>query len=484
MTNIYNKVLTRPNGTLIDNWFEEDELRRATGTTRSVRGFNYGKITFDPETSHTSSEPRDNTFARIIGQKDPDKSYDTSNSHYGEVKLKIPKSNKPPLDERKQLAFLNDYLARSADKTKKPKIIEKPKEYEYLEKPRAPKPEYNYVGVRHLYTQDYLKVPWEKAIKIIPIEKLKKMGSAAEEQVELKDAVNIDGEPKKSSEVSKDGETPEKFWLNHINTGDVYRSFIKGDNPWKKSHAFTQPLQLTRGAIQYYQNAYDNPYGGGYNKKQEIKEEKVEEKVEEKLEDFNPENQHFSMNYGVRDLDDVDDSLYGQIMKKGWLGLRMLKRNFNMISKSFMVTSMEFKNLCSRAGYPINNSEIVQIFKKYDKVYSNIINYMQVFNDFRKVSESRKKEIENFNNQVKAPGCSFVSFAVIESMTDMNFHPDVTHFLRSVPQCQKDYLIAWDDLKTGDMIYDFAFQQFFYDVSTCVENDNDFTQILKSLGYK
>ena len=109
---------------------------------------------------------------------------------------------------------------------------------------------------------------------------------------------------------------------------------------------------------------------------------------------------------------------------------------------------------------------------------------MQVFNDFRKVSESRKKEIENFNNQVKAPGCSFVSFAVIESMTDMNFHPDVTHFLRSVPQCQKDYLIAWDDLKTGDMIYDFAFQQFFYDVSTCVENDNDFTQILKSLGYK
>ena len=104
-----------------------------------------------------------------------------------------------------------------------------------------------------------------------------------------------------------------------------------------------------------------------------------------------------------------------------------------MISKSFMVTSMEFKNLCSRAGYPINNSEIVQIFKKYDKVYSNIINYMQVFNDFRKVSESRKKEIENFNNQVKAPGCSFVSFAVIESMTDMNFHPDVTHFLRALP---------------------------------------------------
>ena len=484
MTNIYNKVITRPNGTLIGNWFEEDELRRVTGTTRSIRGYNYGKITFDPETSHTSSEPRDNTFARTIGQKDPDKSYDTSNSHYGEVKIRIPKSNKPPLDERKQLAFLNDYLARSADKTKKPKIIVQPKEYEYLEKPRVPKAEYNYVGVRHLYTQDYLKVPWEKAIKLIPIEKLKKMGAAAEEQVEIKDAVNIDGEPKKSSEVSKDGETPEKFWLNHINTGDVYRSFIKGDNPWKKSHAFTQPLQLTRGAIQYFQNAYDNPYGGGYDKKPEIKDEKKEEKVEVKVEDFNPENQYFSMNYGIRDPDDVDDSLYGQIMKKGWLGLRMLNRNINMISQSFMVSSMELKNLLSRAGYPINNSEIVQIFKKYDLNGANVVNYNQVFNDFRKVSDSRRKEIENFNNQVKAPGCSFVSFAVIESMTDMNFHPDVTHFLRSVPQCQKDYLIAWDDLKVGDIISDFAFQQFFCDVSTCVENDNDFTQILKSLGYK
>ena len=115
MTNIYNKILTRPNGTLIDNWFEEDELRRTTGTTRSIRGFNYGKITFDPEGSHVSHEPRDNTFLRVIGEKDADKTYQTSNSHYGEVKINIPKSNKPPLDERKQLAFLNDYLAKSAD---------------------------------------------------------------------------------------------------------------------------------------------------------------------------------------------------------------------------------------------------------------------------------------------------------------------------------------------------------------------------------
>ena len=483
MTNIYNKILTRPNGTLIDNWFEEDELRRTTGTTRSIRGFNYGKITFDPEGSHVSHEPRDNTFLRVIGEKDADKTYQTSNSHYGEVKINIPKSNKPPLDERKQLAFLNDYLAKSADKTKK-KIIIQNNEYEYLEHAKVPKPEYNYVGVRHQFTQDYLKVPWEKAVKLIPIEKLKKMGAAAEEASKLVGNNNNGEEGKKSSEVSKNGETPEKFWLNNINSGNVYRSFIKGDNPWKKSSAFTQLLKNTKGAFQYYQNAYDNPYGNGYEKKpevNEIKEEKTEDKI---VEDFNPENQYFSMNYGVTNLDEIDDTLYGQIKKKGWLGLRMLKRNFNILSKSFMVSSMEFKNLCSRAGYPINNNEVVNIFKKYDRVRANIINYIEVLNDFRTINENRIKQIESFNNQIKAPGCSFVSFNVIESMTDMNFHPDVTHFIKSVPQCQKDYCIAWDDLRNKDIITDFAFQQFFHDVSSCVESDNDFTQILKSLGYK
>ena len=34
--NIYNKTMYFPNGTLINNWFKEDELRRRTGETHSV----------------------------------------------------------------------------------------------------------------------------------------------------------------------------------------------------------------------------------------------------------------------------------------------------------------------------------------------------------------------------------------------------------------------------------------------------------------
>ena len=171
-------------------------------------------------------------------------------------------------------------------------------------------------------------------------------------------------------------------------------------------------------------------------------------------------------------------------MKNGWLGLRMIKRNFNMLSSSFIINREEFKSLCSKSGCPLNNKQIEELFEKYDRVKGNVINYLQVLNDFRKMSDNRRKEVENFNNQIKAPGCSFVSFAVIQSMSDMNFHPEVTHFFKSVPQCQKEYCVAWDDLKTGDIITDFAFQEFFFDVSSCVDNDVDFTQILKSLGYK
>jgi hypothetical protein len=487
MTNIYNKIPQgSPNGTLIDNWFEEECLRRSTGTTRTTRGTHFGKITFDPENARSSQEPRDNTFDRVIGKYSISKDYDssnfeTSNSLYGKIK---PEKKKKELTEsekqQKDFQILANYLNKSVDYQNKIK----PKDYEYFPSNLSPKPEYNYVGVRHLYTQDYLKVPWEKAVKLIPIEKLKKMGAAAEDNVKSEDNLNENGEKKSKNEISQNGETPEKFWLNNINSGNVYRSFIKGNNPWFKSSAFTQKLPYTKGAFQYYQNAIDNPYGKGYqyNFKKETAEKK-ENKEEKVLEDYNPKDQYFSMNYGNQEYED-DISLYGQIMKNGWLGLRMIKRNFNMLSKSFMVEKEEFKSLCSKSGCPLNNKQIDEIFNKYDRVRGNVINYLEVLNDFRKMSDNRRKEIENFNNQIKAPGCSFVSFNVIESLTDMNFHPDVTHFIKSVPQCQKDYCIAWDDLKIKDIITDFAFQEFFFDVSSCVENDNDFTQILKSLGYK
>ena len=106
-------------------------------------------------------------------------------------------------------------------------------------------------------------IPWEKARRLVneegiflkeeEAERLRKLEleRRAREKAEREDA------QKKNKILS--GDIPATFWMTHINSSNMYRSFIKNPNPWAKSHAFTQPLQLTRGAVQFYQNAYNDP---------------------------------------------------------------------------------------------------------------------------------------------------------------------------------------------------------------------------------
>ena len=70
------------------------------------------------------------------------------------------------------------------------------------------------------------------------------------------------------------------------------------------------------------------------------------------------------------------------------------------------------------------------------------------------------------------------------SLVDLNYHPEALRFLKTVPDLEREYKIYWDNLKDDDRINENNFRQFFYDVSACVEKDEDFTQILKALGYK
>ncbi len=75
----------------------------------------------------------------------------------------------------------------------------------------------------------------------------------------------IEQENNENKENDED-EKRSSFWLNNIYTGDVYRSLIKGTNPWAKSSGFTKKLQNTREAFQYYQNAKDCPLAPNYVK--------------------------------------------------------------------------------------------------------------------------------------------------------------------------------------------------------------------------
>ena len=66
----------------------------------------------------------------------------------------------------------------------------------------------------------------------------------------------------------------------------------------------------------------------------------------------------------------------------------------------------------------------------------------------------------------------------------MNYHPEAIKFIKSVIDLRREYESIWKKVTDQDTISEDDFRQLFYDISTCVTNDADFTQILRALGYK
>ena len=93
-------------------------------------------------------------------------------------------------------------------------------------------------------------------------------------------------------------------------------------------------------------------------------------------------------------------------------------------------------------------------------------------------------QIESFKEQVKSPGQNYITLTNLLRLADMNYHPDAIKFIKSVIDLRREYENVLRKVADGDIISEDNFRQFFYDVSTCVANDNDFTQILRALGYK
>jgi hypothetical protein len=102
-------------------------------------------------------------------------------------------------------------------------------------------------------------IPWQKASRLVNEEGI----FLKEEEIEKRRKEELEKRQKEKEEREKkkilSSDKAATFWMTHINSGNMYRTFIKNPNPWGRSHAFTQPLQLTRGAVQYYQNAHNDP---------------------------------------------------------------------------------------------------------------------------------------------------------------------------------------------------------------------------------
>ena len=281
-------------------------------------------------------------------------------------------------------------------------------------------------------------------------------------------------------------EAQNSFWMTHINSSDMYRSFIKGTNPWARSSAFTQPLQNTRGAIGFYQNAHNNNMYTGFpgvseeQRRRLLERQEYERRMREeerlKMERLNQS--------GIRQY--IVDKILKGCARKGWIGLRKLKCYLRSISphRCDIIDKNAFKLYLDNQGIRLDNEEIEEICQIFDVNRNDHINYIEVLNSMRYVTEFRAQQIEDFKEQVKERDQNCIHFSKLLRISDMRFHPEVIKHMKSPFEIIKEYENNWDALKIDDVISEEHFRQFFYDVSSVVDTDRDFTQILKALGYK
>ena len=362
----------------------------------------------------------------------------------------------------------------------------------------VPQPFLNYGGLTKMLNDDYKYTPKDssdmKYSQPKPTPQTNKRAMSARQRYEQNKIMQADRQRKMEERFNINKTNPNtveeaqnSFWMTHINSSDMCRSFVKGTNPWARSSAFTQPIQRTRGAIGFYQNAYNNNMATGFpgtseeERRRLIERQEYERKMKEENERAKWEKIGAS---GVRQF--IEDKILKGCAKKGWIGLRKLKLYLRSISphRCDIIDKNAFKLYLDKQGIRLDNDEIEEICHIFDINKNDHINYIEFLNSIRYVTEFRAQQIEEFKEQVKERDKNCIHFSKLLRISDMRFHPEVMRHIKSPFEIVKEYENNWDALKADDVISEEHFRQFFYDVSSVVDNDRDFTQILKALGYK
>ena len=278
-------------------------------------------------------------------------------------------------------------------------------------------------------------------------------------------------------------EAQNTFWMTHINSSDIYHSFIKGTNPWARSSGFTQPLARTRGALGYYQNAHNNTMIYGFPGISSVQKNLLIEKERDKIENSRKIMERLN-ECGIRQY--IVDKILKGCSKKGWIGLRSLKAYLRSISPHDcdIIDKNSFKYYLDKQGIRLDFNEVNEICEKFDLNKNDHINFVDFLNKIRYITEFRINQIDEFFLQVKEKEKNCALFSKLNRIADMRFHPECMRYQKSANQIRMEYEKYWDKFKIDDIISEEHFKQFFYDISSVVENDRDFTQILKALGYK
>ena len=353
-----------------------------------------------------------------------------------------------------------------------------------------PQPFINYGGLSKMLSGDYKYTPRESPYQNIPQEKNVQNKNGFANTLFQNESQNNNKEREKNAEGNQEDETS-GFWLKNINSSNMYRSFLKGNNPWARSSAFTQKIQNTRGAYLFYQNAFDSQMGGQSAAEQRRREEELKKEQEEAerraREEAELQERIRGAQIGVGGIrNDTTKKILNGCIKKGWVGLRLLKNFLKENNKvcSEIIDKNTFYLLMKKQGILLEDEDLESICGAYDVNKTDYFDFIQLLNALRNVSNTRGSQIESFKEQVKSPGQNYITLTNLLRLADMNYHPDAIKFIKSVIDLRREYENVLRKVADGDIISEDNFRQFFYDVSTCVANDNDFTQILRALGYK
>ena len=353
-----------------------------------------------------------------------------------------------------------------------------------------PQPFINYGGLSKMLSGDYKYTQRESPYQNIPQEKNVQNKNGFANTLFQNESQNNNKEGEKNAEGNQEDETS-GFWLKNINSSNMYRSFLKGNNPWARSSAFTQKIQNTRGAYLFYQNAFDSQMVGQSAAEQRRREEELKKEQEEAerraREEAELQERIRGAQIGVGGIrNDTTKKILNGCIKKGWVGLRLLKNFLKENNKvcSEIIDKNTFYLLMKKQGILLEDEDLESICDAYDVNKTDYFDFIQLLNALRNVSNTRGSQIESFKEQVKSPGQNYITLTNLLRLADMNYHPDAIKFIKSVIDLRREYENVLRKVADGDIISEDNFRQFFYDVSTCVANDNDFTQILRALGYK
>ena len=484
---IYNKKLHTQNGTLIDNWFEEEELRKRTGVTRATPIQNFPRKFFDFDNPIKNPNPPDDTFKRIIDNEHTG-FYKTTYSNYGNFSFQEKRYQREGDEEKEFNQFISNKmeLKHQISNFKEPISLFDATTKNTIVPQKIEGP----FGQRLMKTQDLQNIPEERKDHTFQNEFGINEKPGVITRKEFSNAFS-------DYKIPYYKDKPLTYWAMNQNRANVYHSSSNGLNSFARSSGFTQPIQNTRGVSMYNQNIINNKESEEIflDKKDEefIEEYKNYQKNLDEKESNSIEKCYEKGNMEVcqKYLNEIRNKILIDIRKKGWTGLRQLKlyllsvTNNGINGKNNFIEKTEFKFHIYRWGITsLTDKEIDLIFKMFGKNYNNTINYME-FLDYLHINSEKRKEmiIKLMYILKKKKDDKYIYFSSICNYMNMNYNPEVLKLLKDKNKAEKEFIQSWGYLKEDDLITEENFIEFFEDISTCFQDDESFDQCLYSISY-